>query len=266
VAAVEFALVAPILLTMSLAVFDIARALLVWQQIGNAAEAIVEAAEKLSVTPQPDGSVTASLTPTQMQTAMTTIYAQVPGLNLGNPVGAIYPGSYSVTLSSVTFLPLCDPYPTKTKPACTVANVGTQRPKLVWSSYLANSSGNIVGGPSLNASPVPSPPLRPCGSDKLKPVAQFPNTVPEQYTRMIDPAIAPPNQPANAPMILVPQLVADVQYTFTPAFGAFSGILSKKLTFVASATLPAPVGQVNQEVIINPNSGALPANVVSCTD
>jgi Flp pilus assembly protein TadG len=254
VVALEFAIVAPILLTLSLATFDIARALLIWQQINNAAEAVVEGAEKLSVTQLPNGSVASSLTPVQMQTVMTTVYAQIPGLNLAIPTGAAYPGSFSVTLSSVAFTPLC-PNP-QTGAVCTPAQIQQQAPVLIWSSYLTKGGGN---GTSLNANPNPNPPLRPCpdqtspgaGGPGLQPVVQLTNSVPLEYAQMNDPDLVP----GAAQIIRVPQLVADVQYSFTPAFAPFSKLFFKNLTFVATATLPAPIGSTNQQTTLNAPAG-----------
>jgi Flp pilus assembly protein TadG len=255
--------VAPVLLGLSLAVFDISRALLVWQQINNGAEAIVEAAEKLSVTTDPkNGQVMSSLTPASMQVAMTTIYAQVPGLNLGVVQGAIYPGSFSVTLSSVAFLPLCNPYATYSPhyiPACTFANNPVQNPVLLWSTYLTKGAGP---GSSLNANPTPNPPLRPCADQTvtgapgpgMQGIAQLPDALPQQFYDMLDPALDPA-QLQGGRMILVPQLVADVQYVFTPTFSLIFGS-SKSFTFVATAALPAPIGQTNQETTLNPNGGS----------
>jgi hypothetical protein len=255
----EFALAAPILLTLSLGVYDITRALLVWQQINNAAEAIVEAAEKLSLQNAPTG--TATLSPAQIQQAMSTVYAQMPGLfpdRLTSPFGSIFLGPFGVTLSSVEFAPLCNPY---AKLPCNSNNVPTQYPFTVWSSYLTLGSGNS----HINLMvPQPNDPLlRPCSPDGqthvLKPVAQFPNTVPDQFTDMVDANL----QTGNKPIVLVSQLVADVQYSFVPAFPLFSKLMFSNLTFIASAALPTPVGQTDAVVTLVGNSQGN-TNPVAC--
>jgi hypothetical protein len=253
----EFALITPILLTFSLAVYDISRALLVWQQINNAAEAVVESAEKLSVQNAPLGKAT--LTPAQIQQAMSTVYAQMPALFPGRtttPYGGIFAGPFGVTLSSVEFAPLCSPY---AKTPCNSSNVPRQYPFTVWSSYLTLGTGN----PHINLM-IPQqndPLLRPCSPDGqkkvLKAVAQFPNTVPEQFTDMADAN----QQFGNQPIVLVPQLVADVQYQFVPAFPMFSKLMFPALTFIASAALPTPVGQTDAVVTLN---GAGSDNPVAC--
>ena len=86
---------------------DVARALLIWREVHNAALAIAENAEELSVTVDPtSGLVTSELTYDQMQQAMSTVFAEIPGLNQGNGTGE-FTGSLAVTLSSVWFYPLC---------------------------------------------------------------------------------------------------------------------------------------------------------------
>jgi Flp pilus assembly protein TadG len=257
VAALEFALIAPILLTISLASLDLSRALLVWQQVNDAAEAVVENAEKMSVTTDMSGHVVSELTPAQIQAAMSTVYAQMPGIFVdrpNSPFGDVFSGSFAVTLSSVAFSPLCNPNATPTTPACTLANVQPQSPVTVWSSYLIRGKGdsriNLDTTPNLN-----NPLLRPCGANAMTAKAQFPNTVPAQFTIMIDPT----KKPGAPKMILVPQLVADVQYNFTPLFSLVFGNVT--IPFVASAALPAPVGQTNSYVDLN-GTGA--DNLVYC--
>lgn len=257
VAAMEFALITPILLTFSLAVYDISRALLVWQQINNAAEAIVEAAEKLSVQSAPTG--TATLTPAQIQQAMSTVYAQMPAIfpsRPTSPFSGIFAGPFGVTLSSVEFAPLCSPY---AKTPCNSGNVPVQYPFTVWSSYLTLGTGN--SHINLMVPQQNDPLLRPCSPDGktevLKAVPQFPNTVPEQFTDMADANL----QTGNTRIVLVPQLVADVQYQFVPAFPLFSKLTFPRLTFIASAALPTPVGQTDAVVTLN---GTGSNNPVAC--
>ena len=212
--------------------FDLSRALIVWQETYNAAEAIAQSAEKLSVTP---GSTLTSLTGSQMQNAMSAVYAQIPGLNLGNGKGT-YTGPYSVTLSSIVYLPPCQ----------TTAGCAAQAPYTLWSSYLTE------GGTQLMTVPTPaSPLLRPCGS--LIPVSQFPNDS-TQLSKMLNPTLVT----GGSAMTLSPQVVADVRYVFTPLFPLFLGTV----TFWASATVPTPVGGSAQAVTFN-NTGAA-GSAVSC--
>ncbi len=235
VAALEFALVAPVMVLLFWGVYDLARALIAWEETCASAQQIAQAAEKLSVTA---GSSMTSLTSTQMQDAMTTIYAQMPGLDLGRGSGSMT-GAFAVTLSGIAYKPLC----------AASAGCGRQAPSTLWSSYLTE------GGAQLNAAPVTAPLLRRCGG--LTPAATFPDDD-TQLLVMIVPAAAP----------LTPQVVADVQYVFTfslPLLALLPGLNgagSGQVTFHASASMPAPYGDNIQEITFN--SSGPPGNVVVC--
>ncbi len=226
-AAVEFALIAPVMAAMLLAVIDISRALIAWQQTSSAAEGIVQAAAKLSLV---NDSTATTLTSTQMQSAMTTIYAAMPGLALGNGTGS-FTGSFSVTLSSIVYLPLC----------ATSSGCSSQTPYTLWSTSLSE------GGSQLLTSVQ-----RSCGA--LSSVASLANSS-TRLSQMLNPILAG----ASASMALVPQLVADVQYSYTPYFSVFFS----KVTFWATATLPAPINGTEQEVTYNTTAPA--GSVVACT-
>ena len=230
-AALEFGLIAPLIIFMLLGAYDISRGFTIWAQTKASAQTIALAAEKLAVTP--DLSQT-TLTATQMQNAMSAIYAQIPGLNLGT--NGSFGGAYAVTLSSVVYLPLCQ----------TTSGCAPQKPYVLWSTYLTE------GGPQLDKVPTKTVPLtRACGA--LTQVAAFPNDN-TQLTKMLDPTMV-----ANGvSMTLNPQLVVDVWYTYTPMFSKFI----TPMTFYASTTVPAPLGGMNQEVTFNTSAGN--GNVVSC--
>jgi Flp pilus assembly protein TadG len=245
VAAMEFALIAPAMLLMIWGVYDLSRALLAWEETVHAAQAIAQAAEKLSITPSnyPGGQPITALTATQMQTAMSSIYAEMPWLNLGDSTGT-FKGNFTVTLSGVAFMPLC--------PALNAKNglcVFPQVPTVLWSSYLTEGGSQLL---------TPPPPpnntalYRLCGA--LLPVPQFPNNN-TQRLFMMDPDLVPNG--ANNKLVLPPQVVADVQYTFTPTFPLLAG---KTYTFYASASFPAPVGDNDQEIVFDKSDSL--ANVV----
>jgi Flp pilus assembly protein TadG len=236
VAALEFAMVAPVVLTMTLAVFDLARALIAWEEVQHAAEAIVEAAEKLSVTTV-NGQPATTLTQTEMQAAMSSIYPEMPGLSFGSGSGVL-PGQYAVTLSSVVYLPWC----TKT------SGCAPQQPNTLWSSYLTE------GGPQLITSPASSL-QRQCV--QLNAVANFPDNS-QELADMVTPSQGALGIP------LVPQLVADVRYQFQPSFPLFLGKTS--FTMWASATLPAPLGSVTQAVSFSNGSSGSTGSVLACTN
>jgi Flp pilus assembly protein TadG len=262
VAALEFALVAPVMLMLFFATVDICRAYIVWQEVDNAAEAVAQAAEKLSVT---SGQPLTMLNSTQMQNAMSTIYAQMPGLVTGQLTG-----KYGVTLSSVVYSPSC----AYTNPSLCNANGFSQTAYVQWSSYLQE----VAGAPSsctassqlmCNASVAP---LRgsaaagcvtsgtPTGSAALSTVRQFTNDS-NQLKEMLNPTLV------ALPMVLVPQIVADVQYTYSPPLMPAVAkwlFVANSITFYASATLPAPLGGTKQAITYNTTGGNASYVVLSC--
>jgi hypothetical protein len=241
IAALEFALVAPILATLTVGIFDLARAFSIWEQINDAAEAIAQAGEKLSVTVNAQGQAATTLTATQMQAAMSTVYAEIPGLQWGTGTG-IFPGQFAVTLSSVVFLQANQTWCT-TNSGCT-----EQLPYTLWSSFFTEQGGaQLITGPADQL-------LRSCNGP-LTPVAQFPDSPgSNQLLYMVRPSMAGVTVP------LVPQVVADVRYDFTPNFPFALG--AGTITLWASATLPAPLGGVTQEISFN--NAAPTGNVVQC--
>jgi hypothetical protein len=209
---------------------DAARAFLIWTLVHNAANAVAEAAEKLSITTDPTtGAITSELTADQIQQAMTVVYAEIPQLNLGNG-GGLFSDTYAVALSSVSYKPLC-----KAATGC-----GTQTPYVVWSNYLTLGGSNLYQGFR-----------RACGN--LVSVARFPDTN-GNITEMASPVLAGGTQITQSP-----QLVADIAYTFQPWFPLFIG----KTQIVATATMPVPVGDLTQVVTLN--TSASTGNVETCS-
>ena len=227
----EFALVAPIMLLLIWGVWDVTRALLAWEETYHAAEAIAQAAEKMSYSTRTysgtNNPVTA-LNAQQMQDAMSSIYAEMPWLNLGNP-GGLLPGTFQVTLSGISYNPTCTP-----NNPCAF-----QVPFVMWSSYLNEGGSNLNQPPPGN----PADPYRPCLPYPVS-VAQFPNNA-QQLKDMINPNLV--GGGVNN-IILIPQVVADVVYTFQPSFPLLSNFT---YTFYASATFPAPVGGDTQAIVFD---------------
>jgi hypothetical protein len=230
IASVEFAMAAPIMLTLTLSGVDAARAYLIWSQVHNAANAIAEAAEKMSVTTSSTtGAVTTQLTADQMQQAMSVIYAEIPQLNLGNG-GGLFPDAFAAVLSSISYSPVCK----------AATNCGGQTPYLVWSSALSVGGSNLYQGFD-----------RHCGN--ISPVARFYDTN-ANVSQIVSPVLA-----GGVSMTLSPQLVADVFYSFHPFFPFFIG----NTQIVASATMPVPIGDLTQVVTLN--TSASTGNVLSCS-
>ncbi len=225
-AGLEFALIAPVVVAIILGVVDMARATTIWAQTSSAALAVALAAQSLSLTSDPTQT---TLTATQMQNAMTTIYAVIPGLIPGNGSST---GAYSVTVSGVVFTPTC----------AASSGCAAQTPYTLWTSSLSK------GGSQLITSSVE----RSCG--KLTLVAKLSNSS-ARLAQMVSPAALS----GGTTITQAPQIVADVQYVYTPIFSLFLGTM----TFWATAVLPAPIGNVGQTVSFS--ATAPTGNVVSCT-
>jgi Flp pilus assembly protein TadG len=255
VAALEFALVAPIMGVMILGVFDASRALLAWQQTQNAAQAIAQAAEKLSVV---TSSTTPQLTSAQMQEAMSTIYAEMPGLSAGSTPGSggVLAGYYAVTLSEVLFYYAGSGGAATLCPYANVASCGQpQYPYVLWTSYLNKGGSYLLSGSNY---------WRPCDVrlNRVYPSWSYAGTTgspPVPLTRLNQ--MVDPSDFGALPVVLSPQVVADVEYQFQ---SIFSDILPAKttITFLASAALPTPVGDNSTTIAF---SGSADAAVDSCT-
>ena len=150
--ALEFALVAPLMITLVMGGYDIATIVLTSRRLISAAQSAVEIGTELSV--QPDQST--SLTPAQAYTASSAIYAYLPALATGQDTSV-----FSVTLSAVVFTVL--------PPGCTkgCAYAGAT----AWSVPMA-------GGQAVT---------RPCG-----PVAQVAAGVPVTLTNIPTAGITAP--------------------------------------------------------------------------
>jgi hypothetical protein len=231
VAALEFAIIAPVLLLMIWGVYDLGRALLAWEETYHAAEAIAQAAEKLSVTGRVNnitGFPIVALTSDSMQDAMTTVYAEMPFLGLGDNTGT-FNGQFSVTLSGVFYSPACSA--TNGGPPC-----GPQLANVAWSAYLAKGGAQLLAPPMVPPTAVQRACLLPLGGQK----GAFPNNS-TQLTVLLD---ANEAGAGGTSVILIPQVVADVQYVFKPSFP----LITKTFTFWASATFPAPLGGDTQQI------------------
>ena len=245
----EFAVTAPVLVLMTWGVYDVARALVAWEETCRAAEAIAQAAEKLSVTGNTNATTGApilALTSQRMQDAMTTIYAEMPFLGLGDSTGA-FRGIYSVTLSGITYNPPCAAS-AKGPSSC----VTPQVPTVIWSTYL-DQGGNQLLTPAVTAV---TNIRRACGAPPTV-AGTFPNNQLQLQT-LINANMA---GAGGTTVALIPQVVADVQYVFTPSFP----LLRHTFTFWASASFPAPLGGDDQPIVFDATGSTTDqSTVVNC--
>jgi Flp pilus assembly protein TadG len=93
--ALEFALLAPALVTIALSLYDVTAAVVAWWQLSAAAQAIDLIATNLAATP----SLTNVLAAADAATASTAIYAVLPSLRTAPAQ------QFAVTLTSVVFAP-----------------------------------------------------------------------------------------------------------------------------------------------------------------
>jgi Flp pilus assembly protein TadG len=266
VAALEFALIAPIMAIMIMAVYDASRALIVWQQVENAAQAVAAAAEKLSVS---QSVTTTSLTGTQMQNAMTSVYAEIPGLSSGitnpNPV-QVSTGAYSVTLSEIVYYPTCkasNPQTVAAAAGCSngqsVSASNPQVPYMAWTTWL-NEPGATATTGRLGAYGTPNTASACLPLQQVYPTWNTTENGKPPVTRleqMVDPA-----DNATYAITLTPQIVADVSYTFKPTFAQVLP-LGTTIIFTATAMLSTPFGDNTQQITYNSTS-ATSGTVYTC--
>ncbi len=190
VAALEFALVLPVMMLLVIGAVDICKALVLWQQVYNAAHGIPISATIVSV--QPDK--TTSLTAAQAQQQMSAIYAEMPWVRDGLEVG-----QKSVTMSSVAFVPIA---------GCQQGtDVNCYTPTVMWTiPYF----GGVIGSNDFQ------PLSRPCGPVlQIKPLDPAPPMVagvPSQLLYLRTKDVMQPD----------PILVVDVHYRYTPFLWKFA--------------------------------------------
>lgn len=125
VAALEFGIVAPVMLVLCLGSVDIVRALVMWQEVQSAAENAAYAGENLAY----NGISTApNLTIPGAAAAMSTIYGNIPNF-LPQLISGQWQGLYGVNMSAVEWY--------------TIAGVET--PWLLWTATLGSTgSGSMA--------------------------------------------------------------------------------------------------------------------------
>jgi Flp pilus assembly protein TadG len=125
--AIEFALVAPVMIVLLTGSYDITQLLIAQNRILSTAQAIVEIATELSI--QPDQSM--SLTTNQAFQAESVIYAIIPGLKSGSDASQFW-----VSLSAVVFVAI---------PAgCTAGVNCTYVAHTAWSTAFAQSTTQVT--------------------------------------------------------------------------------------------------------------------------
>jgi hypothetical protein len=248
-AAMEFAMVAPLLVVLLFGVYDLSTALIYYEEVYNAAHSIAASVSNQAVVTSGPNEGVNSLTFSQVQQAESMLWGEIPPLRAD-----IQDGVKSITISSIVF---------ESTVAGTNPPAGTNYvPVVVWSEAYAggtsgrsfqssNSSINLaqpyypVGSQTRSYTPiiVATAPLRSCSATATIPAA-YPaiygslnqtaanagssGDLTNMRTTNIaypDPTIAPP----------APILVVDVHLHYSPPIGLF---LSGGLDLWVSAYWP----------------------------
>jgi Flp pilus assembly pilin Flp len=224
-AAMEFALVAPFMAAMAGGVYDLCQAVLVYNEVTNAATLIAASASSAAV--NEDGST--ALSYDQIQQAESGIWADIPELRNGRQAGSVK----SVTVSSIDFQPPA---------ACTSgANCNPYGAYVIWSvAYAGGSSGATFADNIRTCVPTGSDSDGSLGELQVPANAGL-NASNVTYTlRTAGLTSYQPDPTGPAPVLAV-----DVVFTYTPLLG----VIKTQFTFVASALWPVrTVKPVQSEV------------------
>ena len=239
VAALEFALIAPVAGIMMLATFNISRAIVIWEEVQNTAHLVsVSATTVSSVSSKDTNARQTSLTDAAIQQSLSIIYAQMPWVANGAETGR-----RSVTLTSIGFLPAdksanCQP----------TASQNCNLPYVAFS--VAYNGGSLPGKIYFDK------PLRPCGSmyslsSQVTPGAHLQAT--QTWLNTLPTAAV--SQPDAV-------MVADVHYNFVPYLPPLiKNIFPQSFDFYATNMWPARIGPFNlppgqQYTIMDPQSSS----------
>jgi hypothetical protein len=256
-AAMEFAFVAPIIVIIGLGVYEICNAVIIYEEVQNAAHSIPGSASNLAV--QSTGAT--ALSYAEIQLAESEIWAEIPELRSGFESGAI-----SVSMTSVTFL--------KTLSTCTPTQTSHSScdytPTVAWSvaytggdstgtkvTASANTIRSCTGAPSVSgqanaelttnaSSAVPgglnNETPQSSGIKASKTAVRWTNS---DLTSLPTYSVAEPDQNWAAPS---PILVVDVHMKYTPIFGLF---LQNGIDFYGTGLYPVRSVQAAQSTTTN---------------
>jgi len=222
-AALEFAIVLPLMLLLLAGVYDFSQAAIVRAEVYDAADVMAASASSLAV--QQDGST--ALTYDQVQLVESSIWALIPGLRGGRAQGQGSPKS--ITISSVLFFPQLAQSNGQPQPC----GIGTSTP----CNYFADVAWSIAyaggGSGSTFQTNLPNQNNNECNvdySDQSNQVSASTvlsgtnnvslfrtlNLTSDKSTFQQDGATIQSNEAGVAPI-----LVVSIQYTYTPLFNLY---------------------------------------------
>jgi Flp pilus assembly protein TadG len=215
IAMLEFAIIAPVMVVMATAGFDITRALVTWQEVQTATEWAAMSAQSLAVTSTANGFET-DLSPQQATLAMTTIYGSMPQVFSG-----LWSGKYAIALSGVQWYLVA----------------GVAKPFLVWTTTLKDLA------PSEVTAQWDGTFFRSCSS----PAAQVTQVVTVPNDASILTTVPTENIAASSTFV-----VADMHYYFVPILPGLD-YLTGPIDFYASFAFPNLIGQNDQPLKFDGN-------------
>jgi len=232
-AALEFALIAPVLITLFFAVYDISDAMITYEEVFNAARTIAASSSNVSVTQ----TQTTKLYFGQIKLEASAIFAQMPSVRSG-----FHTGIKSITISSIDFEP--------STANCTPGVSCNYAAYVVWSA--------AYPGPAEATGLSFTPALRPCATESngvLDPNSALTQTgaaggQASNLTMLRTAAVTTPDPYPAAPD---PIVVVDVHYQYVPVFNMF---LKNPIDFWANGYWPLRSVQATK---LNPQTGTFSA-------
>jgi Flp pilus assembly protein TadG len=218
-AGLEFAAIAPVMVLFAMGGFDIARALITWQEVQTAAEWAAVSAQSMAV--QLDTST--SLTPQQVQVALTSIYGSMPQIT-----SRLWGGTYGIAMSAVEWT------------TTTTPNGPVYSPVLAWTTSL------YALAPAETFSPYDTALKRTCGA-ALNQV----DTVPSDSSILT----SIPTKDVTTPSTFV---LVDIHYQFSPILPVT--FIIGPIDFYTTFVFPNLIGQNTQPLNYdwaNPSDPAL---------
>ncbi len=212
--AIEFALVGPLLVLLGGGVYDLCQAVLIFNEVTNAATTIVDSASSAAV--NEDGST--ALSYDEVQQAESGIWADIPELRTGQQPGTVK----SVTISSINF---------EAPGSCpTGQSCNPYTAYVMWSiAYTGGTSGHSFTNNLRSCSPMGG------DSDGLGGELQVQPTSPPNYSNFTyELPVAGVTSYAPDPTGPAPVLVANVVFSYTPILG----VVKTSFTFLATALWP----------------------------
>jgi Flp pilus assembly protein TadG len=216
IAMLEFAIIAPVMVMMATAGFDITRALVTWQEVQTASEWAAVSAQSLAVTSTPTGYET-DLSIQQATVAMTTIYGSMPQVFSG-----LWSGQYAIAMSGIQWYLVG----------------GTAKPFLVWTTTLKDLAPSEVTGQWDGTF------FRSCSSPaaQVTQVATVPNDVSILTT------VPTENITASSTFVVI-----DIHYHFVPILPGLD-YLTGPIDFYASFAFPNLIGANDQPLKFDNNA------------